>query len=580
MTNPLSNESRGLQWDRARPPSAAALSCPVCQSHGPHARRLTAPSLADGSPISAYECKSCASCFADPPEIHDFSEIFGAEFAFPKHYCEVTAGLWEMYWPVALAPAGTDASLLDVGCGFGFTVDTWRTLRGPAIGVELAPYGKIGARALGIEIHFELLRDIDALRGRKFDVVYASEVIEHVPDPVAFVGELARFIGDAGTLVLTTPNANFIRVENDSPTLISALSPGFHGFLFSPQALASVVRQGGFTHVVVREFNERLVAWASRQPLKIPTDNKTAQSEFLEYLKTSVEKRAEIGDYVYDGFAYRLLRDLVRLGQSAQAENVRLQLKASLARKYPLPEIEPHPRPPHPGAAQGGSAPSTLSASLQNCPGFLPNYWFFCGLLASNHAHDAASAARYFGAAWRWTTGMVGTYGPIPFLEAISLIVPARISECQALAMLGEYSCIVEFINDWAQPGWTAPNTLGFASTSRERFAPILTSLLNVLIDHQRVLEIQQVQAALLAYYENEFSNPSIAVSSSAIALTTLDLFTALAKALRITDPGSHCARGILQSVVTEASKHQPFSVAGRDAARVLSTASRILENV
>ncbi len=40
----------------------------------------------------------------------------------------------------------------------------------------------------------------------QFDVVLNYETIEHVPDPTAFIAELARVLKKGGTLILTTPN--------------------------------------------------------------------------------------------------------------------------------------------------------------------------------------------------------------------------------------------------------------------------------------------------------------------------------------------------------------------------------------
>ena len=86
-------------------------------------------------------------------------------------------------------------------------------------------------------IYAEMLQDCKTLAGRRFDVVCKrSEVIEHVPDPSAFVALLSRWVSDDGVLIMTTPAASFIGRENQSTTLLAALAPGFHGFLLSSGA--------------------------------------------------------------------------------------------------------------------------------------------------------------------------------------------------------------------------------------------------------------------------------------------------------------------------------------------------------
>lgn len=104
--------------------------------------------------------------------------------------------------------AGRD--VLDVGCNTGYG-----TLR-------FAPVAK---RVVGVDVS---LRAIEAARERArdgqpefivttgfelpfpaatFDLVTSFQVLEHVPDPLAFLGELARVLRPGGTAILATPNA-------------------------------------------------------------------------------------------------------------------------------------------------------------------------------------------------------------------------------------------------------------------------------------------------------------------------------------------------------------------------------------
>src|SRR5664279_2095961 len=160
---------------------------------------------------------------------------------------------------------------------------------------------------LGLTVHDRLLQECAVLDGRRFDVVYASEVIEHVPDPNAFVALLARYVADDGVLVLTTPACEFIVPAEHSPTLYAALAPGFHGFLLSGKAFADAARRCGFAHVDVRRFNERQVLWASRRPLAVDPASGSLFSGYLDYLDGHVA-RFDGASPVWQGLAYRRIK--------------------------------------------------------------------------------------------------------------------------------------------------------------------------------------------------------------------------------------------------------------------------------
>src|SRR4029077_8954923 len=48
----------------------------------------------------------------------------------------------------------------------------------------------------------------------KFDLVLSFQVIEHLPDPVGFLGDLARRVAEGGELLVTTPNRLMSVSEN------------------------------------------------------------------------------------------------------------------------------------------------------------------------------------------------------------------------------------------------------------------------------------------------------------------------------------------------------------------------------
>lgn len=112
----------------------------------------------------------------------------------------------------ALAPA----SLLDFGCGEAFLLD--RLLeRGVAldgyVGVDLRADALAEARARHPALRFE---DADLFTfpgdGRRFDLVLASQVLEHLPDPDRFLARLCAL--SSGRLLFTVPHEPWFRLMN------------------------------------------------------------------------------------------------------------------------------------------------------------------------------------------------------------------------------------------------------------------------------------------------------------------------------------------------------------------------------
>lgn len=81
---------------------------------------------------------------------------------------------------------------------------------------------------------------------RKFDVVFASELIEHLSNPGAFLACAANHLKEDGRLILTTPNAfNFMNIVlkffNDEPPVNSD-----HTMYFNKVVLAKLLEKNGF----------------------------------------------------------------------------------------------------------------------------------------------------------------------------------------------------------------------------------------------------------------------------------------------------------------------------------------------
>jgi len=106
-----------------------------------------------------------------------------------------------------LPPLDKDGAVLDVGCGTGAWLERlfgqgYRNLYG--VDVELSQVGTANAQFFQANLEVD---DIH-LDGRKFQLITAIEVIEHIENTGRLFSLVASHLKDDGLLLLTTPNVH------------------------------------------------------------------------------------------------------------------------------------------------------------------------------------------------------------------------------------------------------------------------------------------------------------------------------------------------------------------------------------
>ena len=178
---------------------------------------------------------------------------------------------WERRRALLLAEAAPGERVLDLGCGAGRFVAALRDHGADPVGVELADAALERARR---NVPGADLRALGAdgeipLEDSSVDLVWCSEVLEHVPDTAGLLSEARRVLRTGGRLLVTTPSHDLPR-----RVLIALLrfEPHFdplgqHVRFYSRRSLTRVLETFAFEDVHVSGRREMLVARARKARL-------------------------------------------------------------------------------------------------------------------------------------------------------------------------------------------------------------------------------------------------------------------------------------------------------------------------
>jgi SAM-dependent methyltransferase len=362
--------------------------CPVCGSRGFKQRFVSADSPFIGKAALDYvRCAVCAACFVpgfEPPHYGAAAPLM------TRFYVEQGAGIDTMIEPLFSVPHQGIRNYLEIGCGYGFSVDfARRSLGWNASGVDPSANAVEGKRVLGASIEDRPWSGGDA---GPVDLLYSSETIEHLPDPPAFLAAAARQLASGGLLLLTTPNAEFLVPSSTPFTNFAILSAGYHCVLFTRAAMERALAAAGFKHARLWQRGFTLLALASVQPLPPAQPDGAYRAPYQNYLR---ERLASIpaATPLATGLAYRLFKDLVNVGAYAEAEQSLARVLLEADQRFNLDLQDPLAIDAANFFTEDGAA-SFVPFNAAGC-------FYFQGMLELNHRGNWRRAEEHFAAAHR-----------------------------------------------------------------------------------------------------------------------------------------------------------------------------------
>jgi SAM-dependent methyltransferase len=165
--------------------------------------------------------------------------------------------------------------VLDIGCGYGQTIDYHLRRACDAVGIEPDAHAVEEAQRQGLPVREGVFHARD-FPDQTFDYITMDQVIEHALDPVEFLGDVAKLLRPGGVAVISTPNVAGYGARIFGERWINWHSP-YHLNLFTRASIRRLASRSGFG---VRSINTLTASdwaryqwfhWFTRPPQGIPS---------------------------------------------------------------------------------------------------------------------------------------------------------------------------------------------------------------------------------------------------------------------------------------------------------------------
>lgn len=221
---------------------ASAPHCPVCDG-----AEQVFEMAARGHDL--YRCGGCATIY-----VHGLPSNAEVAAGYDDSYDGATTGYFAKVDKKMRRSRGrirqlkklvpTGGRFLDVGCNGGFVVDAAREAGLDAWGLEVDGVSLAYAREHYPKNNYFLGLVEDFQPDQGFDLIYTSEVIEHVSDVRPFMSAIVRLLNPGGVVYVTTPDISHWRRPRDLDTW-DGFNPPVHCVYFNPASMRLLLESLG-----------------------------------------------------------------------------------------------------------------------------------------------------------------------------------------------------------------------------------------------------------------------------------------------------------------------------------------------
>jgi len=245
-------------------------------------------------------CECCGLLFNSPRLAdNELYKLYGEQYYFfQRREADEFRRVADIYLrTIAVIPDGISGkNAVEIGSAKGYFLALLKHLGWDVFGIEISE--KAAQHAIsrfGIPTFHGLIGEYAKTADRKsFPVVFAIDVIEHIPQPMDFLLNTDKTVGDNGLLIIDTPNGNAQNIATRSYQW-QGFNP-FHIFLFTENNLASMLTKLGYSL-------EKVFSYGNKREHKQQDDRQGIQN-VVRSLGRSVSKKVGLFNrvqHIYNG---------------------------------------------------------------------------------------------------------------------------------------------------------------------------------------------------------------------------------------------------------------------------------------
>jgi 2-polyprenyl-3-methyl-5-hydroxy-6-metoxy-1,4-benzoquinol methylase len=233
------------------------------------------------------KCQTCGFVFSTAvPSEAELIAFYSQDYDRTDYFSPITEKRYNELLDT-FEPYRKTGKLLDIGCGYGFFLETAKKRGWEVHGTEVSEEACEKCTAKGIQMHcgkFEL----QDFQEEFFDIIVSFEVIEHLQNPQELLTRAHQALRKGGLFYLTTPNFNSYLRRRLGPSYDVIDYPN-HLSYYTPKTLTKLFTKNGYRTLKVRTTGISVTRLkTSKGASKQQYVSETSDDEMLRY---KIEKR-------------------------------------------------------------------------------------------------------------------------------------------------------------------------------------------------------------------------------------------------------------------------------------------------